>query len=42
MLVCSGPPGGASLFDEHRVILIPPRTTDTELKALLQAWCSHE
>ena len=23
---------------QHRVILVPPRTNDTELKALLQAW----
>lgn len=26
----------------HRVILVPPRLTDSQLKALLHAWCSHD
>lgn len=35
---------GAGEHDQapHRVILVPPRLTDSQLKALLHAWCSHD
>ena len=35
---------GAGELDQvpHRIILVPPRLTDSQLKALLHAWCSHD
>lgn len=34
--------GGMDIQQPHRVILVPPRLTDSQLKALLHAWCSHD
>jgi hypothetical protein len=34
--------GHDSHDDPHRIILVPPGTTDSQLKALLHAWCSHD
>ena len=42
------PPHAADAFTDepkpvgHRVLIVPPQTTDTSVKALLHAWCSHE